>query len=67
MHMREILRVAPVIPVLMIERLEHAVPLARALSAGGLRVLEVTMRTPVTLAAIEAMRLAAFRWLDGLG
>ena len=51
MHMREILRVAPVIPVRMIERLEHAVPLARALSAGGLCVLEVTMRTPVALAA----------------
>lgn len=46
---------APVIPVLVIEDLHHAVPLARALVAGGLPVLEVTLRTPVALAAIEAM------------
>jgi 2-dehydro-3-deoxyphosphogluconate aldolase/(4S)-4-hydroxy-2-oxoglutarate aldolase len=48
-------RLAPVIPVLVIEDLHHAVPLARALVAGGLPVLEVTLRTPVALAAIEAM------------
>ena len=48
-------RLAPVIPVLVIEDLHHAVPLARALVAGGLPVLEVTVRTPVALAAIEAM------------
>ena len=38
-----------VIPVLTIERLEDAVPLARALVAGGVRVLEVTLRTPVAI------------------
>lgn len=43
----------PVIPVIVIEDLEHAVPLAKALVAGGVRLLEVTMRTPVALAAIE--------------
>ena len=37
---------APVIPVIVIDDLEHAVPLARALVAGGIRVLEVTLRTP---------------------
>ena len=45
----------PVIPVIVIDRLEDAVPLARALVDGGVKVLEVTLRTPVALAAIEAM------------
>ena len=45
----------PVIPVIVIERLADAAPLARALLAGGVRVLEVTLRTPVALAAIEAI------------
>lgn len=47
---------APVIPVITIEDLEHAVPLAEALVAGGLPLLEVTLRTPVALKAIRAMR-----------
>ena len=42
-----------VIPVIVIERAQDAVPLARALAAGGLTTLEVTMRTPAALAAIE--------------
>lgn len=45
----------PVIPVIVIKRLEDAVPLAEALVAGGVRVLEVTLRTPVALQAMEAM------------
>lgn len=49
----------PVIPVIVIERLEDAVPLAEALVAGGVRVLEVTLRTPVALQAIEAMQAVA--------
>lgn len=48
-------RLAPVIPVLVIDDLAHAEPLARALVAGGLPVLEVTLRTPVALDAIRAM------------
>ncbi|WP_338466272.1 bifunctional 4-hydroxy-2-oxoglutarate aldolase/2-dehydro-3-deoxy-phosphogluconate aldolase [Novosphingobium sp. ZN18A2] len=51
-----IMRTAPVIPVLVIEDVEHAVPVARALVAGGLPVLEVTLRTPCALDAIEAMK-----------
>ena len=51
-----IMRTAPVIPVLVIEDVAHAVPVARALVAGGLRVLEVTLRTPAALDAIRAMR-----------
>lgn len=50
-----IVALAPVIPVLTIERAEDAVPLARALSAGGLKALEVTLRTKVALGAIEAI------------
>lgn len=50
-----ILRQAPVIPVISIERLDDAEPLARALVAGGLPVLEVTLRTPAALGAIERM------------
>jgi 2-dehydro-3-deoxyphosphogluconate aldolase/(4S)-4-hydroxy-2-oxoglutarate aldolase len=45
----------PVIPVIVIQRLEDAVPLARALVEGGVRVLEVTLRTPVALRCIEAI------------
>ncbi len=45
----------PVIPVIVIQRLEDAVPLAEALVAGGVKVLEVTLRTPVALQAMEAM------------
>jgi 2-dehydro-3-deoxyphosphogluconate aldolase / (4S)-4-hydroxy-2-oxoglutarate aldolase len=47
---------APVIPVLVIDDLAHALPIARALVAGGLPVLEVTLRTPVALDAIRAMK-----------
>lgn len=56
MNIDAIMRVAPVIPVIMIEDEAHAVPLAEALVAGGLRVLEVTLRTPAALPAIRAMK-----------
>ncbi len=52
-----IMRTAPVIPVLVIEDAHDARPLAEALVAGGLRVLEVTMRTPAALDAIRRMNL----------
>jgi 2-dehydro-3-deoxyphosphogluconate aldolase/(4S)-4-hydroxy-2-oxoglutarate aldolase len=63
----DIVALAPVIPVLTVEDLGHAVPLARALSAGGLRVLEITLRTPAALAAIEAMRKAVPEAIVGVG
>lgn len=50
-----ICRLAPVVPVLVIDDLAHARPLAEALVAGGLPALEVTLRTPVALDAIRAM------------
>jgi 2-dehydro-3-deoxyphosphogluconate aldolase / (4S)-4-hydroxy-2-oxoglutarate aldolase len=46
---------APVIPVIVLSDVAHAVPLARALVAGGIRMLEITLRTPVALACIEAI------------
>jgi 2-dehydro-3-deoxyphosphogluconate aldolase/(4S)-4-hydroxy-2-oxoglutarate aldolase len=67
LNIREILGLAPVIPVLTITDLGHAVPLARALVAGGLRVLEITLRTPVALAAIEAIRAAVPGAVIGVG
>ena len=51
-----IMRTAPVIPVLVVEEVAHALPIARALVAGGLRVLEVTLRTPAALDVITAMK-----------
>ena len=56
MNIDAIMRTAPVIPVIVIEDVAHAVPLAEALVAGGLRVLEVTLRTPAALGAIRAMK-----------
>ena len=50
-----IMRTAPVIPVLVIEEVANAVPIAEALVAGGLTVLEVTLRTPAALDVIAAM------------
>jgi 2-dehydro-3-deoxyphosphogluconate aldolase/(4S)-4-hydroxy-2-oxoglutarate aldolase len=50
------MQLSPVVPVLVIDRLEDAVPIARALVAGGLRVLEVTLRTDCAIDAIRAMR-----------
>jgi 2-dehydro-3-deoxyphosphogluconate aldolase/(4S)-4-hydroxy-2-oxoglutarate aldolase len=52
----DIMRKAPVIPVLVVDHAEHAVPLAEALVAGGLPVLEVTLRTPAALDVIRTMK-----------
>lgn len=49
----EVMQDAPVIPVIVLNDVAHAVPLARALAAGGIRMLEVTLRTPAALACIE--------------
>ena len=51
----QVMHDAPVIPVIVLNNLAHAVPLARALLAGGIRMLEVTLRTPVALACISAI------------
>jgi 2-dehydro-3-deoxyphosphogluconate aldolase / (4S)-4-hydroxy-2-oxoglutarate aldolase len=61
------LKSAVVIPVLTIERLEDAVPLARALVAGGVRVLEVTLRTPVAIEAAKAIIASVPDAIVGIG
>lgn len=55
MNTLELAAHGPVIPVIVLDRVADAVPLARALVAGGVRVLEVTLRTPAALACIEAI------------
>ena len=55
MTIDDIMQRAPVIPVLVIEDISHAVPLGRALLAGGLPVLEITLRTSVAMQCIERM------------
>ena len=67
MSVIDILRLGPVMPVLVIDELDHAVPLARALVAGGIRVLEVTLRTPVALDAVRAMCAAVPDAVVGVG
>jgi 2-dehydro-3-deoxyphosphogluconate aldolase/(4S)-4-hydroxy-2-oxoglutarate aldolase len=63
----ELAAYGPVIPVIVIERVEHAVPMARALVEGGVRVLEVTLRTTAALAAIEAIARAVPEAIVGAG
>jgi 2-dehydro-3-deoxyphosphogluconate aldolase / (4S)-4-hydroxy-2-oxoglutarate aldolase len=60
-------RQAKVIPVLTIDRIEDAVPLAHALVAGGVRVLEVTLRTPVAIEAAKAMMSQVPEAVIGIG
>lgn len=51
----QILRAGPVVPVIVMKKLEHAVPLAKALVAGGVRVLEITLRTECAIEAIRSI------------
>lgn len=63
----QIMKTSPVIPVLVIERLEDAVPLAQALVRGGLKVLEITLRTDAALEAITAIKNAVPDAIVGAG
>ncbi|MGY3195247.1 Entner-Doudoroff aldolase [Bradyrhizobium sp. USDA 4509] len=63
----ELIRQATVIPVLTIERLEDAVPLAKALVAGGVRTLEVTLRTAVAVDAARAIIAGVPEAIVGIG
>jgi 2-dehydro-3-deoxyphosphogluconate aldolase / (4S)-4-hydroxy-2-oxoglutarate aldolase len=63
----DIMTDAPVIPVIVLSDVAHAVPLARALVAGGIRMLEVTLRTPVALACIEAIAREVPEAIAGAG
>jgi len=63
----EVMRDAPVIPVIVLNDVTHAVPLARALVAGGIRMLEVTLRTPQALQCIEGIAKAVPEAVVGAG
>jgi 2-dehydro-3-deoxyphosphogluconate aldolase/(4S)-4-hydroxy-2-oxoglutarate aldolase len=57
----------PVIPVIVLHKVEHAVPMAEALLEGGVKVLEVTLRTPAALKCIEAIAKAVPQAVLGAG
>ena len=63
----EILRAGPVIPVIVIQEVEHAVPLAKALLEGGVRVLEVTLRSEAAMEAIARISREVPEALVGAG
>jgi 2-dehydro-3-deoxyphosphogluconate aldolase / (4S)-4-hydroxy-2-oxoglutarate aldolase len=63
----ELARFGPVIPVIVLDNVEAAVPMARALVDGGVRVLEVTLRTPVALRCMEAIARAVPEAIVGAG
>lgn len=67
MNILDLLRLAPVIPVIVIDDPAHAVPLARALLDGGIRVMEVTLRTPVALQAVNAIARQVEGAIVGVG
>ena len=64
---RELATHGPVIPVIVLQRVEDALPLAEALLAGGVRVLEITLRTPAALAGMEAIARALPEAIVGAG
>lgn len=63
----QVMQDAPVIPVIVLDHVQDAVPLARALVAGGLRMLEITLRTPQALACIEAIAREVPQAVPGAG
>jgi 2-dehydro-3-deoxyphosphogluconate aldolase/(4S)-4-hydroxy-2-oxoglutarate aldolase len=67
MHSLDLATYGPVIPVIVLDRIEDAVPMAQALVAGGVRVLEVTLRTPVALRCMEAIARAVPEAIVGAG
>lgn len=66
-RLAEILALAPVVPVVVVEDAAHAVPMARALVAGGIRAVEVTLRTPAALDAIRAVAAEVEGAVVGVG
>jgi 2-dehydro-3-deoxyphosphogluconate aldolase/(4S)-4-hydroxy-2-oxoglutarate aldolase len=63
----QVMQDAPVIPVIVLNDVAHAVPMALALVAGGIRILEVTLRTPQALACIESIAKAVPDAVVGAG
>ena len=67
MNVLDLMRLGPVIPVIVIDDARDAVPLARALVEGGVRVLEVTLRTPAALDALRAISSNVGEAIAGVG
>ena len=67
MNTLELALLGPVIPVIVINRLEDAVPMAQALVDGGVKVLEVTLRTPIALQCMEAIARHVAEAIVGAG
>lgn len=67
MNTLDLARHGPVIPVIVIHRLDDAVPMAQALVEGGVKVLEITLRTPVALKCMEAIAKAVPQAVVGAG
>lgn len=67
MNIRDILTISPVTPVIVIEDVENALPLAEALLEGGMRVMEITLRTDAALGAIERIAKHLPEALPGAG
>ena len=67
MPIREILAASPVMPVIVLDRVDDAVLLAEALVSGGIRVLEITMRTAAALDCVRAIRAAVPNAIVGVG
>lgn len=67
MNTPEILSLSPVMPVIALQRVADAVPLARALVKGGIRLLEVTLRTPVALDCVRAIKAEVPEAVVGVG
>lgn len=67
MNIRDIMHIAPVIPVLVIDDIDTSINLAQALVDGGLRTLEITLRTPAAFDAIDAIRSSVNDAVVGAG
>lgn len=67
MTTEEVMNISPIIPVVKIERLEDAVPLANALVEGGISIMEVTLRTPIALEAIDLIASSVPQMCVGAG
>ena len=67
MNIADILKLGPVVPVIVLDELAHAVPLARALVAGGVRVLEITLRTPAAMDSMRAIKAEVPEAVVGAG
>lgn len=64
---KDVLNAGPVMPVMVIQNIEDAVPLAKALVEGGIRVLEITLRTPIAMEAIKLISQEVKEAIVGVG